>query len=253
MNVLAFFAHPDDETMLCGGTLSLLAAAGARVTVLCATRGEGGELGEPPVCARDQIARVRSQELACAVQALGCHDLVFLDYVDPLVGPGEELYAFSQDEEKLAMELQEQLERSGAQALLTHGSNGEYGHPAHTLIYRAARRAVAACGQSAPLWYTIQAAYPSHPRPRLMNADDPAHLVVDVSKVLDRKAQAALCHRTQHDLFMRRTAELVGHPVTVEETVLPEESLRRVHPVVNGQPDDGLSRLLIPYLIPKDE
>ena len=253
MNVLAFFAHPDDETMLCGGTLSLLAAAGARVTVLCATRGEGGELGDPPVCRRDQIARVRSQELACAVQALGCHELVFLDYVDPLVGPGEELYAFSEDEEKLAEELQDQLERSGAQALLTHGSNGEYGHPAHILIYRAARRAVAACGEHAPLWYTIQAAYPSHPRPRLMNVDDPAHLVVDVSAVRERKAQAALCHRTQHDLFVRRTAELVGHPVTVQETVLEEESLRRAHPVVDGQPDDDLSQLLFPYQMQKND
>ncbi len=49
MNILAFFAHPDDETMLCGGTLALLARAGARVHLLIATRGEGGENGEPPV------------------------------------------------------------------------------------------------------------------------------------------------------------------------------------------------------------
>ena len=46
MNILAFFAHPDDETMLCGGTLALLAQNGASVHYLCATRGEGGELGE---------------------------------------------------------------------------------------------------------------------------------------------------------------------------------------------------------------
>jgi len=25
LEILAFFAHPDDETMLCGGTLALLA------------------------------------------------------------------------------------------------------------------------------------------------------------------------------------------------------------------------------------
>ena len=41
MNVLAFFAHPDDETMLCGGTLAILARHGAAVHYLCATRGEG--------------------------------------------------------------------------------------------------------------------------------------------------------------------------------------------------------------------
>ena len=43
MNILVFFAHPDDETMLCGGTLALLAQAGAKIHFVCATRGEGGE------------------------------------------------------------------------------------------------------------------------------------------------------------------------------------------------------------------
>ena len=44
MNILAFFAHPDDETMLAGGALALLAQNGAQVHYLCATRGEGGEV-----------------------------------------------------------------------------------------------------------------------------------------------------------------------------------------------------------------
>ena len=47
MNVLAFFAHPDDETMLIGGTLAILAQNGVRVHYVCATRGEGGEVGRP--------------------------------------------------------------------------------------------------------------------------------------------------------------------------------------------------------------
>ena len=244
MNVLAFFAHPDDETMLSGGTLILLANLGARVEVLCATRGEGGELGHPPVCTRAEIGRVRSQELACAVQRLGGSRLTFLDFVDPMVGPGEELYPFTQDEESLAGELMDHILRAKTQVLLTHGSNGEYGHPAHTLIYRAARRTIDKLNTDAPLWYTIQAGYAGHPRPRLMNVDDLAHMVLDVSSVVEVKAQAALCHRTQHDLFMRRTAELVGHPVTVEETVLTEESLHRVFPVVNGVLSDDFAVLL---------
>ncbi|MCK4898758.1 MAG: PIG-L family deacetylase, partial [Anaerolineales bacterium] len=37
MNITAFFAHPDDETMLSGGTLALLAKSGAQVHYLCAT------------------------------------------------------------------------------------------------------------------------------------------------------------------------------------------------------------------------
>ena len=43
--ILTIIAHPDDETMLSGGTLALLARAGAEVHYLCATRGEGGEVG----------------------------------------------------------------------------------------------------------------------------------------------------------------------------------------------------------------
>ena len=38
--LLAVFAHPDDETFRCGGTLALPARRGVRVRVLCATRGE---------------------------------------------------------------------------------------------------------------------------------------------------------------------------------------------------------------------
>jgi N-acetylglucosamine malate deacetylase 2 len=245
MNVLAFLAHPDDETMLCGGTLALLASLGAQVMVLCATRGEGGELGNPPVCTREEIGKVRSQELACAVQMLGCSGLSFLNYVDPLVGPGEELYPFTQNELYLAEQLVDHIHQSSIEVLLTHGSNGEYGHPAHQLIYRAAKAAVGMLDKDVLYWYTVQAAYATHPRPRLMNEDDPAHLILDVSTVLQQKAQAALCHLTQHDLFVRRTAELVGHPVTVEETVLAEESLHRVFPELVGRLSDPFAGLLV--------
>jgi len=59
VNVLAFFAHPDDETMMAGGALALLARSGARVHYYCATRGEGGETGEPPVCTIPELGDVR--------------------------------------------------------------------------------------------------------------------------------------------------------------------------------------------------
>jgi LmbE family N-acetylglucosaminyl deacetylase len=48
--LLAILAHPDDETFRCGGMLALLARRGVRVWVLCATRGEAGDCGDPPVC-----------------------------------------------------------------------------------------------------------------------------------------------------------------------------------------------------------
>ena len=43
-HVLVVVAHPDDETFGCGSLLLHAAAAGARTSVLCATRGEAGNV-----------------------------------------------------------------------------------------------------------------------------------------------------------------------------------------------------------------
>ena len=50
--ILAVFAHPDDESLACGGTLARLADAGARVVLLCASRGERGSVSDRSLVAR---------------------------------------------------------------------------------------------------------------------------------------------------------------------------------------------------------
>ena len=244
MNILAFFAHPDDETMLCGGTLALLARQGARVHYLCATRGEGGEAGEPPLCTQEELGTVRAAELTCAVQALGGASLTFLEYVDPRVGPGDQLYPFDADFAQLTAQVAACMERLEIDVLISHGSNGEYGHPAHLLTHRAA--AAAASTGRAPLLYTVQAAYEQHPWHDLMNRSDPAHLILDVSPARAAKTDAALCHRTQHALFVRHASREANRPVSVPETIGVEESLHRCWPAVNGSaPSDALTELLL--------
>ena len=42
--LLAVLAHPDDETFGTGGTLAHYARQGAKVYLVCATRGEVGEV-----------------------------------------------------------------------------------------------------------------------------------------------------------------------------------------------------------------
>jgi LmbE family N-acetylglucosaminyl deacetylase len=248
MNILAFFAHPDDETMLAGGTLALLAQNGAAMHYLCATRGEGGEVGEPPLCTQEQLGEVREKELVCAVRALGGRSLTFLGYVDPRVGPENSLFAYSDNLTLLAGQVAASIRQFDIQVVISHGSNGEYGHPAHQLTHQAARIAVESLGEDGPEFYTTAAIFPDHPRPRLANQDDPADLVLDVSPVLSQKTQAALCHRTQHALFVRHASEEAGRPLSVPEVIMKVESLRRWKAAGGQDRQDGLSMLLRPYL-----
>jgi len=249
MNILAFFAHPDDETMLAGGTLALLARGGAQVHYLCATRGEGGETGEPPLCSIEELGACREQEMVCAVQTLGGRSLTFLDYLDPRVGPENQLYPYTENLVYLAGQIAATINQFGVQAVLTHGSNGEYGHPAHRITHQAARLAVESFGDGAPLLYSVSAAFDGHPKPHLSNTDNPAHLILDVSSVLGLKIQAALCHQTQNALFVRRASKEAGRLLTVPEVIVHVESLHRAYPPVNGKVDDPLARLLESWLV----
>ncbi len=71
LKILTFFAHPDDETMFLGGTFAYLADRGAEIHFICATRGEGGDMGDPPICTREDLGQIREEELRCAVEHPG--------------------------------------------------------------------------------------------------------------------------------------------------------------------------------------
>ena len=135
MNVLAFFAHPDDETILSGGLLALLASIDINVNYLCCTRGEGGERGDPPLCSQEQLGKFREDELNCAVNALGGKSLKILDYIDPLVGSGNQLFSFTENLIELSSALVNQIIEKKIDILISHGSNGEYGHQGHKTVY----------------------------------------------------------------------------------------------------------------------
>lgn len=245
MNILVFFAHPDDETMLCGGTLALLSTLGADLYYLCATRGEGGETGEPPVCTREELGRVRSAELACAVEQLGGNHLSFLGFTDPEPDEKGVLQPYAENVDEVASRLHTHLHHVKPHVLLTHGSSGEYGHPAHLLCHQAAVEAFRQLGNKAPLLYTFQAAFEGHPRPRLCNREDPADLILDFPpEIVKRKTAAAMCYRTQHALFVRNRSREVGRQLTVPEVIIATESLHRAYPL-ERPPQDDLTSLLL--------
>ena len=69
--VTVVVAHPDDETFGCGSILLHAAAAGARTTVVCATRGEAGGVAAGVHVPTGGIAALREDELHSAARALG--------------------------------------------------------------------------------------------------------------------------------------------------------------------------------------
>ncbi|MFP3489118.1 PIG-L family deacetylase, partial [Staphylococcus sp. SIMBA_130] len=77
------FAHTDDESFTCGGTLIELAKAKDTKTILySATPGDAGKCGEPPLCQVDELAEVRKKELEKASKLLGIDELYIGDYQD---------------------------------------------------------------------------------------------------------------------------------------------------------------------------
>ncbi len=232
MNILAFFAHPDDETILSGGLLALLSSAGHDVYYLCCTRGEGGERGEPPLCTQDELGDLREGELKCAVKALGGKKLKILDYKDPLVGPDNKLFSFTEKITELSSVLFHQIKENKIDVLISHGSNGEYGHPGHRTVYETARKVI---HEKFPnlTWYTVQAYHEDSSKPHLMNQNDPADWVVDTTLVLNMKVLAANCHKSQHALFVRRKTKELGRFVKVDEIIMSDESYH----FANGRSD----------------
>ncbi|HMH89638.1 MAG TPA: PIG-L family deacetylase, partial [Streptosporangiaceae bacterium] len=61
-------AHPDDEVLGVGGTMSRLAAAGARLRLIAVT---DGEASHPGIAQPDALARRRIAETAAALRVLG--------------------------------------------------------------------------------------------------------------------------------------------------------------------------------------
>lgn len=156
----------------------------------------------------------------------------------PVVGPGEELYGFAADEETLAQQIAGLIREFGANVVLSHGSSGEYGHPAHIQVHRAVLRAVR---EQTPdvLFYTVAAFVPGQ-EDRLLNKSDPAHLVLDINPWLQAKLNAMICHATQHELFKRRR-----NLTDVRDAVRATESFHRQWPQTPPDANDPFFAILL--------
>jgi LmbE family N-acetylglucosaminyl deacetylase len=125
---MTIFAHPDDETFGMAGTLHRATSAGHPVAVVCATRGEAGEIADPSLATKKMLGAVREGELRHAMAALGVEDVRFLDYIDgrlPDAAPQEAV-----------AKIVRHLRQFRPDVVVTFGANGGYGHVDHMAIHR---------------------------------------------------------------------------------------------------------------------
>jgi LmbE family N-acetylglucosaminyl deacetylase len=113
--LLLVFAHPDDESFSCGGTVAKYVKAGWRVDLICATRGEEGGSGE-----------IRQRELQKAGIALGVSTITFLGYRDGTLS--------SQTPGELEDNVHKKMEELVPDAVITMDTTGISNHPDHIKI-----------------------------------------------------------------------------------------------------------------------
>jgi len=143
--LLAVLAHPDDESFGMGGTLALYASRGAEVHLVCATRGEVGEVAPELLKGFNSIAELRESELRCAAGILGLAGVHFLDYRDSgMPGSPDNQHPqalAAQPLDEVAANIVCYIRELKPQIVLTFDPIGGYRHPDHIAIQRATVRA----------------------------------------------------------------------------------------------------------------
>lgn len=138
-SLLGIFAHPDDEGTM-GGALLKYGSEGVATGLICATRGEVGEIADPALATPENLGQVREGEMRAATKALGVDNLWFLDYRDSgMAGTAEnnDPRAFMQvGSAKVVGKLVAIIRQFRPQVIVTFDENGAYGHPDHIAIYR---------------------------------------------------------------------------------------------------------------------
>jgi LmbE family N-acetylglucosaminyl deacetylase len=207
--ILAVFAHPDDESLACGGTLARLADAGARVVVMCASRGERGSSSDGSLLNGD-LASTRAVELQEAARVLGVSEVIALQHPD-----GDLRWA---NVPQFHAEIVSAIERIRPDGVITFAEDGLYWHLDHIGVHERTYTAVKSFGAGAPpLYYVtmqqgvmkeiVDAALANgldvQKNPFDIEADafgdhaKPPTFVIDVQDWVPRKLAALRCHRTQ--------------------------------------------------------
>ena len=137
-SLLAITAHPDDESILCGGLLASCSAQGATVNLLCLTQGEHGQgAGDISVC--------RRAELKAAADILGISSTTVLTHEDgmlPWIDSGI-----------ICADIIKAVHRYSPDVIVTFDEDGMYGHPDHIAVHHCTTNAIRLHREPAPALY----------------------------------------------------------------------------------------------------
>jgi len=255
--VLAVFAHPDDESLMCGGTLARLADAGVRVVLMCGTRGERGSISDPSLVTADDLGAVRVRELQEAADVLGIAEVIALDHRD-----GDLRW---NDVDEFHADIVGAIARLQPDAVITFAENGLYWHLDHIGVHERTYTAVKSLGAGAPPLY-----YVTMPKGIIRAVVESAHakggapsdssfwglepdafgetemeecLAIDVRPWIARKLTALRCHRTQ--MGSHNPIAWIGEEEA--RRLLGIEYFRRA-PLESAKPDSMLEQLGEPVI-----
>lgn len=223
-HLLVVLAHPDDESFGLAGTMATLTDHGVDVTLVCATRGEVGEILAPELATRVNLGEVREGELRMATAHVGVRDVRFLGFRDSGMAGTEDNQdprAFiNADSEHVISTIVRIIEEVKPTIVITFGSDGIYGHPDHIFAHEVATAAVHRAAETG-IWKVDALCYNAISRDRIRRVaelpnnpfssmskgqlsalgtpDDQITTKLDISRQLERKRAAISSHRTQID------------------------------------------------------
>ena len=224
LRLLFSFAHPDDEGFGSGGTLAMLVARGAQVTLVCGTNGDVGEISDPALATSETLPQVRQQELKDAMSVTGVTDIRFLNYRDSgMAGTEDNDHPNSlhqADPEAVVVSLVEIMKETRPDIVVSHDPSGGYGHPDHQAMCRHTTEAYKLAmakreGDPAFLYYVcfprsnfqrmwrkmvemnISPPFASRDVDKVGTPDEEVTTVLDINSYVDTKIDSLNCHRTQ--------------------------------------------------------
>lgn len=200
-------AHPDDECGAFGGALMRAHQRGVETSVLCLTEGRAAS-NRGNARNEDELAQLRRQEFAAALQVLGVDHGEVLAYPDGNL-VGQQFFA-------VTAELVDRMRRFQPHVVLTFGGDGNVNlHADHTMVSCFVTAAFYWSGRSQfapglPVWSPHKLYYGAAPFLAYASPEEarsislmPASLVLDVHDLKAKKWEAFMQHGTQRQLLSK--------------------------------------------------